>query len=84
MFTPAEDYHQKYALRRHAGVVASLLALGPDDRLLIKSTAAARLNAYFDRSMTRRAVEADLRALGLDARGGDEIESVVRTAAADR
>lgn len=77
-FTAAEDYHQKYALRRHRDVVRSLLLLDPDDPLLVKSTAAARLNAFFDGSLTRSALDAELRELGLDSQGTKTVEAVVR------
>ena len=80
-FTPAEDYHQKYELRRHRDVVASLAALDPGDASLVDSTAAARLNAFFDGTLTRQDLDAQLAALGLRATGGDEVTGVARVEA---
>jgi peptide-methionine (S)-S-oxide reductase len=42
-FFLAEDYHQKYRLRRHPELIA---ALGLTDADLVSSTLAARLNGY--------------------------------------
>ena len=79
-FTPAEDYHQKYELRRHRDVVASLAALDPNDRALTDSTAAARLNAYFDGRLTRKDLDCELASLGLTATGAEDVTGVVRAA----
>ena len=43
-FWRAEDYHQKYRLRRHPSWTAALEAVYPDPRDFTDSTAAARLN----------------------------------------
>jgi methionine-S-sulfoxide reductase len=77
-FTLAEDYHQKYSLRRHDDVVASLLALYPDDPLLVESTAAARLNAYFDGSLPGASLAREMKSLGLATTGERGIHGVVR------
>ena len=45
-FTRAEDYHQKYRLRRHAELMRQLEAVYPDPGDFTDSTAAARLNGY--------------------------------------
>lgn len=45
-FYPAEDYHQKYALRSDAALMAEFAALYPDARDFRDSTAAARVNGY--------------------------------------
>jgi peptide-methionine (S)-S-oxide reductase len=57
-FTRAEDYHQKYRLRRWKGVSAELAAIYPNRRAFTDSTAVARLNGYLalrgDRALFRR------------------------------
>ena len=81
-FTRAEDYHQKYGLRRHTGVVASLAEIYPDDRSLVDSTAAARLNAFFDGVLTKDELDRSLAALGLEAVGGRDVTAIRRAKAA--
>ena len=44
VFTPAEDYHQKYYLRRDRSLVAAVEASWTGEGAWIDSTAAARLN----------------------------------------
>lgn len=44
VFWPAEDYHQKYMLRRSPALVRELLRRLPDESALRDSTVAARLN----------------------------------------
>lgn len=43
-FYQAEDYHQKYGLRRHSGLMKSLAKIFPDEQSFVTSTLAARLN----------------------------------------
>lgn len=45
-FYLAEDYHQKYYLRRSQELMAALQTVYPDDADMVNSTAAARLNGY--------------------------------------
>jgi peptide-methionine (S)-S-oxide reductase len=80
-FTRAEDYHQKYSLRRHRSVLESLASLYPTDRELVDSTAAARLNAYFDGTLPREGLDRELAALGLEA-VGDDVTAVRRASTA--
>jgi len=44
-FTPAEDYHQKFYLRRYRDLEAEFSAMYPNPRDFRRSTAAARVNA---------------------------------------
>jgi peptide-methionine (S)-S-oxide reductase len=44
-FYPAEDYHQKFYLRRYRDVAAEFMDIYPDPRDFRRSTAAARANA---------------------------------------
>lgn len=45
-FYVAEEYHQKYRLRANADFLREIKVLYPDDRDVMNSTAAARLNGY--------------------------------------
>ncbi len=46
IFYPAEDYHQKYYLRRLDKLIGEFRQIYPDDDQFIASTAAARINGY--------------------------------------
>jgi len=65
VFTDAEDYHQKYYLRRADGLMAGLRARYPDERQLIASTEAARLNGLLGCHGDPDTLAADIAALGL-------------------
>ena len=45
-FTLAEDYHQKYLLRREASILAEFIALYPSREGFLHSTAVTRANAF--------------------------------------
>jgi len=45
-FTRAEDYHQKYRLRRDPVLMKAFRELFPEERSFIDSTAAARVNGF--------------------------------------
>jgi methionine-S-sulfoxide reductase len=65
VFTLAEDYHQKYALRHDRALLKELQAYYPAAKDLVASTAAARLNGYLDGHGTLDQLRAELPALGL-------------------
>ena len=46
IFYPAENYHQKYYLRRLDKLIGEFKQIYPDDDQFIASTAAARINGY--------------------------------------
>jgi len=62
-FTRAEDYHQKYRLRRHAEWTRRLQAIYPDPKDFTDSTAAARLNGHLAGFGAAEEVRAELEAL---------------------
>ncbi len=64
-FYLAEDYHQKYRLRGHADIAASLLEVYPNPVDLVNSTAATRLNGYVARHGSRADLERDLPLTGM-------------------
>lgn len=77
-FWPAEDYHQKYYLRRFRGVVAALERYYPEPARLFDSTAAARCNAFAAGHGTRDELKALLPDLGLDEDAGRELLRALR------
>jgi len=67
IFTPAEDYHQKYYLQRVEALMAELRERYPELQQLFRSTAAARLNGYLGCNGDPASFGADLRSVGLPA-----------------
>jgi len=64
-FYLAEDYHQKYRLRRHVDLAGELLEIYPALEDFVNSTAATRLNGYLAGYGSRADLERDLPRLGL-------------------
>jgi peptide-methionine (S)-S-oxide reductase len=64
-FTLAEDYHQKYRLRREPTLMRELNAMLPDLIDFVNSTSAARLNGYLAGYGTPEGLRADLDKFGL-------------------
>jgi peptide-methionine (S)-S-oxide reductase len=77
-FYLAEDYHQKYNLRRSQGIYQELAAIYPEVEDLIASTAAARLNGYLGGYGTRAQLERELDSLGLSPAASEQLLSLVR------
>ena len=63
-FWPAEDYHQKYVLR-NSDLMREFKAMYPKESDFVKSTAAARVNAYLSGAGKLEDLKADLPNLGL-------------------
>ena len=76
-FTPAEDYHQKYYLRRHRGILREFKAMYPREGDVIASTAAARVNGYLAGHGSRHQFESEIDSLGVSP----EARLVLRKAA---
>lgn len=68
-FYRAEDYHQKYRLRRDKELASLVTGLYVDDRAMVDSTRAARINGYLRGFGGRAALQRLLPALALGARG---------------
>lgn len=66
-FYPAEDYHQKYYLRRDGTLLAEFKAIYPDEKQLAASTAVARVNGYLGCNGTADGLTGVLGRLGLSA-----------------
>ena len=77
-FTLAEDYHQKYQLRRLSKVERELEAIYPDLDDFVRSTAATRINALVGGSGTTEELEQIAAELGLSAEALDELRRAVR------
>jgi peptide-methionine (S)-S-oxide reductase len=78
VFTPAEEYHQKFQLRRHPELMKELRAAYPDPKDLVSSTAAARLNGYLGGYGTYAGLTAGIEDLGLGPEGRKTLLAIVR------
>lgn len=76
-FFLAEGYHQKYYLRGAGDIAAEYLAIYPDLKDLIGSTAAARVNGYLGRQGTKAQLEKEIDSLGLSEGGRKRLLSIV-------
>jgi len=72
-FYPAEDYHQKYHLRRSGRFIKEIKSIYPDPDDLRDSTAAARLNGYLAGYGSPEEVRANIRKLGLSPKAQDKL-----------
>jgi hypothetical protein len=68
-FTAAEDYHQKYRLRNEGPLFREFRAIYPDEKDLMNSTAAARVNGYLGGYGTPEDLTKELNDLGLSRKG---------------
>ena len=64
-FYVAEDYHQKYLIRKAKGILQEYQAIYPDQENLVASTAVARVNGYLGCNGQPEEVEKELTRLGL-------------------
>lgn len=78
IFYPAEDYHQKYYLRRYSPLVKELIAVHPAPDDFTKSTAAARINGYLGGNGNLEQLKKGLEGLGLSPDVIDRIVSALR------
>lgn len=78
-FYLAEDYHQKYYLRRFSKLMNEFKGIYPANLDFVNSTAAARVNGYVGGHGTLEDVKADLLHLGLSAEGQKRLLKIVST-----
>lgn len=78
-FTWAEDYHQKYRLRRHPSILAALQKHYPQQEALVQSTAAAKLNAYLAGYGLLSELEQSIEQYNLDERTQRELLAQTRS-----
>jgi peptide-methionine (S)-S-oxide reductase len=64
-FYVAEDYHQKYLLRREGGLLKEFQAMYPGPTGLRDSTAAAHVNGYLGGHGSRELIQKEIDQLGL-------------------
>lgn len=76
-FTMAEEYHQKYLLKRHDELVDDLLRIYPNHRDLVDSTAAARLNGYAGGYGNKNQLSREIESLGLGTEGRKTLVELV-------
>lgn len=76
-FYLAEDYHQKYFLRREQVLLGELTNIYPAAKDLVASTAAARVNGYVAGYGSRARLEAELPSLGLSPAGSKKLLELV-------
>jgi methionine-S-sulfoxide reductase len=76
-FYPAEDYHQKYYLRRHGDLLGEYASLYPVPEDFSGSTAVARVNGFLGGNGTLEDLEAANAGLGLSARGERRLREYV-------
>jgi hypothetical protein len=81
-FYRAEDYHQKYYLRRHKDLMSEFGAYSA--RAFTDSTVAARLNAYVSGHLMVDALESEFERFGLSAAGRHRLWEHVTEARARR
>ena len=77
-FYAAEDYHQKWQLRRHPELLADLQRNYDTEAAWQASTAAAKLNAYVAGNGTRHQLDRDMDQLGLSDSGRTQLASLKR------
>lgn len=76
-FHLAEDYHQKYMLRRSPELMADFAAMYPDAAGFVASTAAARVNGYLGGWGTAAALAAEIEGFGLSEKARRILERSV-------
>jgi len=80
-FYLAEDYHQKWSLRRNRALTTDLMKIYPGKGEFVKSTAAARVNAYLAGYLEYPQLRTALAKLGLRALGDRKLEHIERAEA---
>jgi uncharacterized protein YchJ len=80
-FYRAEDYHQKYRLRRDSELMRAVMRYYPEDRDFVDSTAAARLNGYLAGHGSVEQLKEELDLLGLSPEEGQRLLGHVRSRA---
>ena len=79
-FWIAEDYHQKYYLRKRPTLMRSLLGEKPDDATIRDSTLAARANGWLAGHGTKKEIASEVEAMKLD----DEAKKALERALGNR
>jgi peptide-methionine (S)-S-oxide reductase len=72
-FYLAEDYHQKYMLRRSSKLMRDFRAMYPSDADFVRSTAATRSNGYVGGSGSAAMLEQEINSFGLSPEGNQAL-----------
>jgi peptide-methionine (S)-S-oxide reductase len=72
-FFLAEDYHQKYVLKGNRSVYGDFSEIYPDDKDVVNSTAAARLNGYLGGNGSSERFLEEISLLGLSPEARDRL-----------
>lgn len=79
-FYPAEDYHQKYYVRRYSALVRELESLSPGSGDFTDTTAAARINGYLGGGGTIDDLKEELACLSVPAAKIERIVTILKGA----
>ena len=77
-YTMAEDYHQKYVLKRHSDLQNEMSRIYPRHQDFVDSTAVSRLNGYAGGHGTRDQLSREIESLGLSAGGKKVLTDMVQ------
>lgn len=77
-FTMAEDYHQKYLLKRNYDLKNEMSRIYPNHRDFVDSTAVARINGYAGGNGTQSQLSREIESLGLSVQGKKVLSAMVR------
>jgi len=83
-FTPAEEYHQKYYLRRYGDLVREYVAIYPQPEDFVRSTAVARVNGFLGGNGTLEDLEDAMASLGLSQKGQRRLREYVEASSPRR
>jgi peptide-methionine (S)-S-oxide reductase len=76
-FTLAEDYHQKYLLKREPDLMRELTRIYPRHDDFVNSTAAARINGYAGGYGSEAQLEQEIGSLGLSPESSAKLEMLM-------
>jgi peptide-methionine (S)-S-oxide reductase len=79
-YYPAEDYHQKYYLRRMGELIREFQQMYPDDDQFVASTSAARINGYLGCNSKPEDLQKEIGLLGLSPTAQEHLVEYVSTA----
>jgi peptide-methionine (S)-S-oxide reductase len=77
-FYPAEEYHQKYLLKRRADLAGELYRIYPRAQDFVDSTAVSRLNGYAGGNGTPEQLAREIDLLGLSSKGREALGAMVQ------
>lgn len=73
-FYMAEDYHQKYFLKGEPALYGQIREVYPEEKDLVSSTAAARINGYLGGNGSLGQLRKEIHLLGLSPEGQKRLE----------